>query len=154
MSLRSADSGSCPTSAPPAELFESSRKKLSTWLSAPTLACCADFGAAASLPSCASRIGARGSSPGPRPEPAEAALGRTCAAVRERACALSCTMSTSARSSLDSTTSSSLLSISADWARLKHGTEDRFYSKRHVYDMRWRLEADVHMYMSVYILNG
>ena len=46
------------------------------------------------------------------------------------------------------TTSSSLLSISADWARLKHGTEDRFYSKRHVYDMRWRLEADVHMYMS------
>jgi len=46
------------------------------------------------------------------------------------------------------TTSSYLLSISADWARLKHGTEDRFYSKRHVYDMRWRLEADVHMYMS------
>ena len=46
------------------------------------------------------------------------------------------------------TTSSSLLSISADWARLKHGSEDRFYSKRHVYDMRWRLEADVHMYMS------
>ena len=44
--------------------------------------------------------------------------------------------------------SSSLLSISADWARLKHGQEDRFYSKRHVYDMRWRLEADVHMYMS------
>ena len=46
------------------------------------------------------------------------------------------------------TASSSLLSISADWARLKHGSEDRFYSKRHVYDMRWRLEADVHMYMS------
>ena len=45
-------------------------------------------------------------------------------------------------------TASSLLSISADWARLKHGQEDRFYSKRHVYDMRWRLEADVHMYMS------
>ena len=44
--------------------------------------------------------------------------------------------------------SSSLLSISADWARLKHGQDDRFYSKRHVYDMRWKLEAEMHRYTS------
>ena len=48
----------------------------------------------------------------------------------------------------DDDTSTSLLAISSEWARLKHGQDDRFYSKRHVYDMRWRLDAEVHLFMS------
>ena len=57
-------------------------------------------------------------------------------------------MRDSLKTAPDDDASTSLLAISSEWARLKHGQDDRFYSKRHVYDMRWRLDAEVHLFMS------
>ena len=36
----------------------------------------------------------------------------------------------------------------ADWARLKHGQEDRFYSRRRVCGMRWSLDVPLSQFTS------